>query len=314
MFQKATKKQGRLRLALIGSSGSGKTFTALAIARGLVGPTGRIAVLDSEHGSAAKYADQFDFDVASLEQFSPDDYVRAIQQAEAANYDAILIDSLSHAWMGKGGALEQVDEAARRSKGGGGGGNSFAAWRDVTPKHNGMIEAILGAKLHVIATLRAKTEYVLEPNASGKMVPRKVGLAPVQRDGLEYEFDVVGEMDAEHFLAISKTRCVALSGKIIEKPGQALGEGLARWLSDAGPAPAPAPASVDDIPLDPPRPAALQGELLADAFIDRLKLCRERGEAREVIKGANDAKQRLGPAAFERLKVFAAKFMSNLPA
>ncbi|AAK94416.1 hypothetical protein Mx8p81 [Myxococcus phage Mx8] len=233
---KASKKQARLRLALIGPSGSGKTFSALRIARGLVGPGGRIAVADTERGSASKYADRFDFDAQDMEQFGPRDFIRVIQEAEREGYDALILDSLSHAWMGKGGALEMVDNVAKASK----SRNSFDAWRTVTPEHNAMVDAILRARLHVIVTMRVKTEYVVE-EVNGKKTPRKVGLAPVQRDGLEYEFDVVADMDTAE-LVVTKTRCPTLQRAVVSEPGEKLGETLKAWLTDGVPASAPARA------------------------------------------------------------------------
>lgn len=137
-FKKATKTQARLRLALIGPSGSGKTYSALAIGKHL---GNRVAVIDTERGSASKYADIFDFDALELATFSPLTYVEAIHAAEQAGYDVLIIDSLSHAWMGKEGALEQVDKAARRYQ-----NNSYAGWRDVTPMHNALIDAMLTAR------------------------------------------------------------------------------------------------------------------------------------------------------------------------
>lgn len=224
-FQKATKRQARLRMALIGPSGSGKTFTALSIGQHLDGP---LALVDTERGSASKYADLFQFDTLDLETFGPLTYVEAIQAAAAAGYGTLVIDSLSHAWMGKGGALEQVDQISKRSQ----SGNSFAAWRDVTPQHNQLVDAILAAPLHVIATMRAKTEYVIEKDErTGKSSPRKVGLAAVQRDGMEYEFDVVGDLDLDNGLTVSKTRCPQLTGVYVSKPGEDLAVVLRDWLS-----------------------------------------------------------------------------------
>lgn len=232
-FQKATKKNSRLRLALLGPPGSGKTFTALRIARGLVGPTGRIALGDTERGSASKYADRFDFDAQDMETFGPRDYIALIHEAERAGYDALILDSLSHAWMGKGGALEMVDNVAKASK----SKNSFDAWRTVTPEHNNMVDAILRSRLHIIVTMRVKTEYVVE-EVNGKKTPRKVGMAPVQRDGLEYEFDVVGDMDGAE-LVVTKTRCSALTKAVVLEPGEKLGETLRAWLTDGVQAPSP---------------------------------------------------------------------------
>lgn len=234
MFKKASKTQSRLRLALIGPSGSGKTYSAIGIAAGL---GKRIAVIDTERGSASKYAGVFAFDTLQLETFHPQRYIDAIAEAEQSGYDVLVIDSLSHAWIGKDGALDLVDAAARRSK----TGNSFNAWRDVTPLHNAMIDAILRSKCHIIITLRTKTEYVVEKDEkTGRSVPRKVGLAPVQRDGVEYEMDVVGELDLENNLSITKSRCPELSGTVTRRPGVDFGKTLATWLSD-GSAPAMEP-------------------------------------------------------------------------
>ena len=239
-FTKATKRQARLRMALIGPSGSGKTYSALAIASAMA-PSGKIAVIDTERGSASKYAGIFAFDVLELETFAPETYAQAIAAADAAGYDVLIIDSLSHAWFGKDGALEQVDRAAKRSS----SQNSFTAWREVTPHHNAMIDAILQCKAHVIVTMRAKTEYVMETNEKGKSVPRKVGLAPVQRDGLEYEFDVVADMNLDNDLIVSKSRCPAMSGQVVNKPGENVAKILMTWLTDGAPQPQPEPMTLE---------------------------------------------------------------------
>ncbi len=235
-FKQATRTQARARIALVGPSGAGKTYSALRIARGLAGPDGRVAVIDTEHGSASKYAGTVtDFDVLELDEHSPDTYVKAILAAEAAGYDVVVIDSLSHAWSGRGGALELVDEAAARSK----SSNSFAAWRLVTPKHNRLIDAIVGCKCHVVATMRAKTAYVLEQGKNGKTAPRKVGLEAVQRDGMEYEFDIVADIDLEHNLVVSKTRMAGIDAAVIPMPDEDFGRRVGEWLSDGAPIPEP---------------------------------------------------------------------------
>lgn len=236
-FHPATKTRARARIAIIGPSGSGKTYSALAIAAGL---GKRVAVIDTERGSASKYAGLAGmpaFDVLELETFAPETYVAAIGAAGAAGYEVLVIDSLSHAWMGKDGALEQVDRAAKRSQ----SGNSFAAWRDITPKHNALVDAMLASPCHLIVTMRAKTEYVMETNSRGKQEPRKIGLAPIQRDGMEYEFDVVGDITLDHELIISKTRCPAFDGKVIRLPGAPFGQSVAEWLSDGAPMVQPTP-------------------------------------------------------------------------
>lgn len=229
-FKKAEKTQSKLRLSLIGPSGSGKTYSALAVATRL---GKRVAVIDTERGSASKYAGDFDFDVLELESFAPDMYVKAIHAAEAAGYDVIVVDSLSHAWMGKDGALEQVDHAAKQSR----SGNSFTAWRDVTPMHNRMVDALVSCRAHLICTMRAKTEYVLSKDDRGKSTVEKMGMAAVQRDGLEYEFDVVGDMTLKNDMIVSKTRISELHGKVIPRPGKDLAEMLLNWLTDGAAVP-----------------------------------------------------------------------------
>jgi len=241
-FAKATKKQSRARVALIGPAGSGKTYTSLAIASAL---GARVGVIDTERGSSSKYSkterrDGFEFDVVELESFEPATYVEAIHAGEREGFDVIVIDSLSHAWMGKGGALEQVDMAAGKSK----SGNSYTAWRSVTPMHNALVDAMLQCRAHLIVTMRTKTEYVLEEDDRGRKVPKKVGLAPVQREGLDYEFDVTGEINLNNDLVIDKTRCPELKGKMFHKAGADLAGILKDWLDDGA---AGGPSVFDEI-------------------------------------------------------------------
>lgn len=235
-FTKATKKQSRLRFDIEGPPGSGKTYSALAIATGLCPPGGKIAVIDTERGSASKYAGQFQFDVLELDNYAPAYYVSAIAAADAAGYDVIVVDSLSHAWNAKGGALEMADKIAKRSS----SGNSFNAWKDVTPEQNKMVDALLQSKAHIIVTMRVKTDYVIEKDErTGKSAPKKIGLAAVQREGMDYEFDVVGRMDHTHSMLITKTRCSALTDAFIEHPGEELARVLREWLTDGIDAPEP---------------------------------------------------------------------------
>ena len=225
-FKRASKSASRLRLALAGPAGSGKTYTALAIATHLA-QGGPVAVVDTERGSASKYSDLYEFDVLEMQSFHPERYIEAIGDAEAAGYTVLVIDSLSHAWMGKDGALELVDRAQKRNN----SGNSFAAWRDVTPLHNQLVDAMLASNLHLIVTLRSKQDYVQEKDDRGRTVIRKVGMAPVQRDGLEYEFDVYGDLRDDNTLIVGKTRLPALAGAVIPKPGKQLADQLAEWLT-----------------------------------------------------------------------------------
>lgn len=245
-FQKAVKYGALLRLALIGTSGSGKTYSALAIATGLGLP---IAFIDTERGSARKYADLFDFDVLELDSFSVDNFIAAINAAEKGGYRVLVIDSLSHAWSGKDGILEFVDMETAKSR----AKNAYTSgWRAATPKHNQLVDAILGCKMHVIACMRSKSEYVME-EVNGKKVPRKVGLQPVQREGMEYEFDVLGDLDQDHNLVISKSRCAAIDNMLFPKPGAEFAAILNEWL---GGAEAPAPVAKPSAPITTPAPAA----------------------------------------------------------
>jgi hypothetical protein len=230
LFKKATKEQIYLRMALDGPAGSGKTYTALKVGQALAELAGgRMACLDSEAGNAKKYADVFDFDHAPLGDYSPDSYTKGIKAAVEGGYKVVVVDSLSHAWAAAGGALDQADKASVRT------GNKYTAWREVTPKHNLLVETILNSPIHVIATMRSKMEYVLETNEKGKQVPRKVGLAPVQREGMEYEFDVVASCDFNHNVSITKTRCSAIDGGVYSKPGAELADILHQWLTSGVP-------------------------------------------------------------------------------
>ena len=236
LFKPATRHKLRLRMAIDGPSGSGKTFTGLRFGNALAAhEKRRIAVISTESGAVEKYlgltpdGEPWAFDVAYLPDFAPTSYTSAILAAGREGYDVLLVDSLSHAWEGEGGALELVDKK---------GGNRYTAWKDVTPMHRRMVEALLRSPCHVICTMRSKTAHVLEADKDGKQVPRKIGMEPIQRPGMEYEFDVYASMDWTHTLAVSKTRCPDIDGQIVVKPGAAWIEPLVRWLNEGSEAPA----------------------------------------------------------------------------
>jgi hypothetical protein len=223
-IHRATKRRAKLRLGMSGPAGSGKTYSALLIASGL---GGRIGMIDTEHGSGELYADLLPegYDVITLTPpYTPARYVEAIRMLERAGAQTIIVDSLSHAWTGEGGSLDRQGKIADKS------GNSWAAWRQVTPEHNALVEALLQSPCHVIATMRAKTEYVQEKDdRTGKLTVRKIGLAPVMRDGIEYEFTVFMELDAQHQAFVSKDRTRLLDGSII-RPDVDTGRQLLTWL------------------------------------------------------------------------------------
>ena len=227
-FKKATKAASKLRLGLIGPAGSGKTMTALRIARGLAGDSGRVAVIDTERGSASLYAGErgLEFDVMELDSYEVDRFLEGLREAEKAGVDVLIIDSLSHAWAGKGGILEFVDATKKR------GGGGIDAWGKATPLHNQLRDGMLGSSMHIIATMRSKTEYVVEKDErTGKTSVKKIGMQPVQREGMEFEFDVVGDVNAEHELVVTKSRAIFLKDAIVREAGEELGKQLRDWLS-----------------------------------------------------------------------------------
>lgn len=261
MFKQAEKRQGKLRMTIDGPAGSGKTFTALRFAQAIaLRGGGKVAVIDTERGSVSKYVGEapdgkpFRFDVLELTTFSPERYTEAVLAAGRAGYAALVIDSLSHAWEGSGGALEIKDRVSAAST-----ENSYTAWRHVTPLHNRMIDSILQAPLHVITTMRSRTEYIAETNAYGKIIAvRRVGMAPVQRPGMEYEYDIVGDMDWAHILTVAKSRCPLVADMQVEKPGAAFIQIVMDWLEGIGSPlpietykPAPIVADPDLVGIDP---------------------------------------------------------------
>ncbi|WP_110946455.1 ATP-binding protein [Pseudomonas bohemica] len=221
MFKKAERKQARLRLALAGPSGSGKTLSALLLATGL---GGRIAVIDTEHDSASLYADDAEFDVMSLNApYSPERYIEAIKSAEAAGYSVLIIDSYSHEWIGAGGCLEINDAIAKQKY----KGNTWSAWNETTPRHRKLVDTILTSPLHIICTMRSKTETV---QGEGKKVI-KLGMKSEQREGSDYEFTVVLDLVHDGNVAIAtKDRT-----RIFEQPeviSADTGRRLIAWLND----------------------------------------------------------------------------------
>ncbi|MBJ2237029.1 ATP-binding protein [Pseudomonas fluorescens] len=220
MFKKAERKQAKLRLALAGPSGSGKTYSALLLAMGL---GGRIAVIDTEHGSASLYADIADFDTLELHApYSPERYVDAITAAEQAGYSVLIIDSYSHEWTGSGGCLESNEKLAHQKF----KGNTWAAWNETTPRHRRLTDKILTSSLHIICTMRSKTETV---QGEGKKI-LKLGMKSEQRDGTDYEFTVVLDLTHDgHTATASKDRT-----KLFDQPeliSADTGARLLAWLN-----------------------------------------------------------------------------------
>lgn len=219
-----TKSRRWLRMALLGPTGSGKTYTSMTIAKGLT--DGPILVIDTERSSAQLYAEELNADgriqvIDELPDFTPTTYTRCLEYCASIGVQCVIIDSLSHAWQG---AKDEVDRVAKKSQ----SGNSWAAWREVTPQHNQLVETMLRYPGHIIACLRVKTEWVTEV-VNGKTVPKKVGLQPEQKDGIEYEFDFAGMMDEENNFLVTKTRASQFRGYMENRPGMSLAEKLRAW-------------------------------------------------------------------------------------
>lgn len=213
-IEKASKRSSHIKMALQGPAGSGKTFSALKLASGLT-DWGQIVVIDTENGSSHLYADLGDYKVLKLEApFTPERYIEALELCK--NAEVVIIDSITHEWDGSGGILETHGSMA---------GNSFTNWSKLTPRHNRFVGAIVAARQHVICTIRTKQDYVLNEK-NGKYVPEKVGLKGVTRDGMDYEFTLVFDIDIKHHATASKDR----TGLFVDRPEFMISEGTGKRI------------------------------------------------------------------------------------
>lgn len=262
-------------MGLVGVTGSGKTYTAMKLGCALAEKyDSRLGYIDTEMGSAKKYADMFDFDVIELgmvneqgqkPEYTAQNYIDCMDEFAKAGHKVLVIDSLSHAWSGVGGVLDYVDNVSARSA----SKNSYTAWREGSKEQNKLVDAMLAFPGHLIITMRSKMEYVIEKNDKGKTIIRKVGMQPVQREGLEYEFDIVGDMDQQHVLIISKTRNASMDEKVYRKPGKDLFIDVSNWISDPKDV---APTIVqtfaeNEVDLDKLHDAILKGEKMV--YVDK---------------------------------------------
>ncbi len=252
-FKTAQRKRAKLRLAIAGTSGSGKTYSSLVVASGIA-PWSKIAVIDSENGSGELYAHLGGYSVLTIEApYDPQKYINAIHIAEQSGFDVIIIDSLSHAWNGEGGILDQQGKAADTKY----KGNSWAAWRECTPKHNALVEAMLKSSCHIIATMRSKTEYA-QVTENGKTTIKKLGVAPIQRDGMEYEFTAVFDLSLDHIVSVSKDRTGIFDGQYF-KPDVMTGRKLLAWLNCDN--------KSSQSSIEPPKPQ-IEPEPIPDIFLE----------------------------------------------
>ncbi|WP_333896634.1 ATP-binding protein [Mixta calida] len=223
-FEKAMRKKAKLRLALTGPSGSGKTYSALLVAKGI---GGKIAVIDTEKGSASLYSDVAEFDVLELDPpFSPERFIEAITAAEQAGYETLILDSITHEWSGVGGCLELVDTIAKTKF----RGNTWSAWSEINPRHRLFLDSILRSPMHIIATMRSKTETA-QVEENGRKKVAKLGMKSEQRDGVEYEFTTVLDIGHEtHHAIASKDRTKLFSNSDPLILNEDAGKKLLGWL------------------------------------------------------------------------------------
>ena len=231
MFEKVERKKAKLRLALTGVSGAGKTLSALYIAYGITENWDKIALIDTEHERARFYANREDLETGEFfyapmsAPFSPEKYKKLVAEgAEAVGEDGVVIvDSFSHAWNNEGGVLDIKDQSAARPN-----RNSYTAWAEAGKEQNSLVNEILSTDCHIIVTMRSKMDYILKENEKGRIEPQKVGLAPVQRDDTEYEFDIVLDIARNHVATAGKdTTFLDKYGCIITPE---LGVQLRNWL------------------------------------------------------------------------------------
>lgn len=210
ILKRAERKQVKMRLGLSGASGFGKTYSALLLAYGMTDDWSKIAVIDTENGSASLYSHLGEFNTIALEApYSPERYIAAIKACEQAGMEAIIIDSITHEWEGKGGCLEIADQVTQAST----SKNSYTAWAKVTPRHQAFIDAILQSSCHMITTVRRKQDYDMVKNGNKTEVV-KVGMKEVTREGFEYELTVNFELLTDsHYVKASKDRTGLFMGK-----------------------------------------------------------------------------------------------------
>ena len=271
-LRKSNRKQAKMKLALAGPSGSGKTMSALLIAMGLAQNWNDIAVLDTENGSADLYAHLGEYNIIPLSApYSPEQYIKAIDLAEKAEMKVLIIDSLSHCWE----YLLEVHSSMS--------GNTFSNWSKITPRQNALIQRILNSNLHIISTLRTKQDYVLS-DKNGRLVPEKVGLKTITRDGVDYEFTLVFDIDIKHKATASKDR----TGIFADKPqftiGEETGKTIKAWCEEGS-------ATTSE----------LESELAGDDFSERIGETKSVKELVDLYR-TNPAKQNEFKDAFTAQK------------
>ena len=305
--RKATRRKVKMRLGIAATAGSGKTMGALLVAYGLTSNWDAIGLIDTEAGSGELYVGHHvpgttfvigEYMYCRLSPpFSVAKYMEAQKALEEAGCEVIIHDSISHAWAGTGGLLDKQGKIAAK------GGNSYAAWRDVTPEHNAFVEMMLQSPAHIIATMRSKTEYVLETNDRGKQVPRKIGMAPIQREGMDFEFSVMLDIDASHMASATKDRTSLFDGEYF-KLSPDVGKKMLGWLNSGAEALPPVeralpmtPEQLGDIaPKFQERPTRPTDAEMLDRIVTALECAKDAAGVRRILTHheAQHLRDRLG--------------------
>lgn len=245
-IKKAQRSLAKLKLGIAGTSGSGKTLGALLIGYGLIKSAhpnyseeeiwDKICIIDTENESGSLYVGKkvgktqigVYTTISFSPPFTPQRYMEAIELAEDSGMEFLIIDSLTHAWAGEGGMLDIQQRASVKS------GNSYTAWREVTPLHNRLVDKILQSNMHIVVTMRTKAEYTLEENDRGKKTPKKIGMAPIFRDGIEYEFTIFFDVMQDHYASATKDRTGIFDQRTFIIDAET-GAEIYQWLSGATP-------------------------------------------------------------------------------
>lgn len=255
-LRKATRQKAKIRLGLSAVAGGGKTYSAILLAKGLVTDLSKVAIIDTENGSADLYSHMGPFNVLPLHPpYTPERYIVAIKECEDAGMEVIIIDSITHEWDGAGGCLDIVEELTQRDP----KHNSYTQWRFVTPRHQAFVDAILQSSAHIITTVRRKQDYDMS-NQGGKTVVTKVGMKEITRDGFEYELTVNLELDQLHNATSSKDR----TGLFVDKPAFVITEATGKLIKDW------CDSGVEAIKITPAKKTLNAGQFTS--YINRIKV------------------------------------------
>ena len=221
-IKKAERKKAKLKIGLAWPSWSGKTYSALLLARGLASSWDKICIIDTENGSGELYSHLGDYNAITLTEYKPSDYIGAIEACENAGMEVIIIDSITHEWKYLLDQVEKVTQASASK-------NSYTAWAKITPHHDKFINAILQSKCHIITTVRSKQDYDMSKNAQGKTVVQKVGMKQETRDGFEYELTLSLDIDTSHLATASKDRTGLFANELGFQISEDTGKKLKDW-------------------------------------------------------------------------------------